>query len=78
MKVVVREAAASDLDDIFDWIAQESPATARIVVDRLLSSTEMLISFPFIGRAGRDPAKVEWGGAAPALYCRLRGRPGAG
>ena len=35
-------------------------ATARAVVDRLFSSTELLISFPFMGHVGRDPDTFEW------------------
>jgi plasmid stabilization system protein ParE len=30
------------------------------VVDRLFSSTELLISFPFMGHAGHDPDTLEW------------------
>ncbi|WP_414642733.1 type II toxin-antitoxin system RelE/ParE family toxin [Bradyrhizobium sp.] len=60
MRVVVREAAACDLDDIFDWISRDSPATARIVTERLFSTTELLISFPFRARAGRHAGTSEW------------------
>jgi len=60
MKLVFDDQALADLEDIFGWIAQDSPATAKIVVDRLFSSTELLISFPFMGHAGRDPDTFEW------------------
>lgn len=60
MKLVFDDQALADLSDIFDWIAQDSPATAKIVVDRLFSSTELLISFPYTGHAGHDPATFEW------------------
>jgi toxin ParE1/3/4 len=60
MKLVFDDQALADLDDIFRWIAQDSPATAKIVVERLFSSTELLISFPFMGHAGRDPGTFEW------------------
>jgi toxin ParE1/3/4 len=60
MKLVFDDQALADLKDIFDWIAQDSPATAKIVVERLFSSTELLISFPFMGHAGRDPLTFEW------------------
>ena len=60
MKLVFEDQALADLEDIFGWIAQDSPATAKIVVDRLFSSTELLISFPFMGHAGPVPATLEW------------------
>jgi toxin ParE1/3/4 len=60
MKLVFDDQALADLEGIFDWIAQNSPATATTVVDRLFSSTESLISFPFMGRVGRDLDTFEW------------------
>ena len=60
MKLVYDDQALADLEDIFNWIAQDSPATAKTVVDRLFSSTELLISFPFMGHTGRDPETFEW------------------
>jgi toxin ParE1/3/4 len=60
MKLVFDDQALADLEDIFSWIAQDSPATAKMVVERLFSSTELLISFPFMGHAGRDPDTLEW------------------
>jgi toxin ParE1/3/4 len=65
MKLVYDDQALADLEDIFNWIAQDSPATAKIVVDRLFSSTELLISFPFMGHVGRDLDTFEW--AVPRL-----------
>jgi plasmid stabilization system protein ParE len=55
MELVFDDLALVDLEEIFDWIAQDSPATAKIVIDRLFSSTELLISFPLMGYVGRDP-----------------------
>src|SRR4051812_38256387 len=60
MKLVFDDQAVADLENIFGWIAQDSPATARTVTDRLFSSIELLISFPLIGRVGRDPDTFEW------------------
>jgi len=58
MKLVFDDQALADLEDIFGWIAQDSPATAKIVVDRLFSSTELLISFPFMGHAVAIPIRL--------------------
>ena len=60
MKLVFDDQAIADLENIFNWISQDSPATARTVTDRLFSSIELLISFPLIGHAGRDPETFEW------------------
>jgi toxin ParE1/3/4 len=60
MKLVFDDRALADLEDIFHWIAQDSPATAKSVVDRLFSSTELLVSFPFMGHVGHDPDTFEW------------------
>src|SRR4051794_36298965 len=60
MKLVFDDQAIADLENIFNWIAQDSPTTAKTVVDRLFSSTELLISFPFMGHVGRDPSTFEW------------------
>lgn len=60
MKLVFDDQALADLENIFHWIAQDSPATAKSVVDRLFSSTELLISFPYMGHVGQDPDTFEW------------------
>jgi plasmid stabilization system protein ParE len=65
MELVWDDEALADLEDIFSWIAQESPAAAKTVVDRLFSSAELLIDFPFMGHAGREPNAFEW--AVPRL-----------
>jgi toxin ParE1/3/4 len=65
MNLVFDDQALADLEDIFDWIAEDSPATAKAVVDRLFSSAELLISFPFMGHVGHDPDTFEW--AVPRL-----------
>jgi toxin ParE1/3/4 len=60
MKLVFDDQAVADLENIFGWIAQDNPAAARSVTDRLFSSIELLISFPLIGHVGRDPDTFEW------------------
>ncbi len=60
MKLVFDGEALADIEDIFEWIAQDSPVIARSVADRLLSSAELLITFPFMGHAGGDPGTLEW------------------
>ena len=60
MKLVFDDRALADLEGIYHWIAPESSRVARRVVDRILASTELLASFPYMGRAGRDEGTREW------------------
>jgi toxin ParE1/3/4 len=60
MELVFDDQAIIDIENIFSWIAQDSPATAKIVIDRLFGSIELLISFPLIGHVGHAPDTLEW------------------
>lgn len=60
MELVFDDQTVADIEDIFNWIARESPATAKRVVERLFGSIELPVSFPFIGHAGHDPGTLEW------------------
>lgn len=60
MNVVFDERAVADLEGIYAWIAQDSPAAARTVVARVLSSIERLGVFPDLGRLGRAGGTREW------------------
>jgi toxin ParE1/3/4 len=57
MKVFIREAAASDLDDIFDWIFQDSPRAAAQIARRIHARIERL-AIPGLSHIGR-PGLVE-------------------
>jgi toxin ParE1/3/4 len=52
MKVVVREAAARDLDDIIDWISSDSPRAAAELARRILARIDWL-AIPGLSRIGR-------------------------
>ncbi|MCF8477961.1 MAG: type II toxin-antitoxin system RelE/ParE family toxin [Pseudolabrys sp.] len=60
MKLVFDEKALADLEGIYNWIAQNNPAAARAVVERLFESTEHMATFPQMGHAGRDEGTFEW------------------
>ncbi|CCD89667.1 Conserved protein of unknown function; Putative Plasmid stabilization system [Bradyrhizobium sp. ORS 285] len=60
MKLVFDDQALADIENIFRWISQDNAAAAKAVVDRLLGSIELLISFPLIGRVGRESGTFEW------------------
>jgi plasmid stabilization system protein ParE len=69
MRVIVRESAYRDLDNIHDWIAKDRPIVADRVIERIIQSTELLGHFPDIGQEGaRHPGM---GSAWIALYRRL-------
>lgn len=53
MHVRLSQTAENDLDQIHDYIAQDDPSAALLVVDRLLTTTAQLGNFPFLGRPGR-------------------------
>ncbi|QDL98498.1 type II toxin-antitoxin system RelE/ParE family toxin [Rhodopseudomonas palustris] len=60
MRLVFDDRALDDLEQIFNWIASDSPVNAKRVVGRLFSSAELLLSFPLMGRLGQDPGTLEW------------------
>ena len=49
MNLVFDDRAVADLEAIYHWIAQDSPAAAKSVVERLFGSIELLIHFPSSG-----------------------------
>jgi len=57
MKVVVREAAALDIDAIFSWIAKDNPRAAAAMVERIRLRINRL-AFPGLSHIGR-PGRVE-------------------
>ena len=60
MKLRFDDLALADLEGIHHWIAQDSPKSAKAVVDRIFASTELLGSFPYMGRAGSEEGTREW------------------
>ena len=51
MKVHWTDTAEAHLDAIHDYIAQNSPEYAKIVVDRLTRRSQQIGKFPFSGRS---------------------------
>jgi plasmid stabilization system protein ParE len=70
MRVIVRESAYRDLDNIRDWIAKDRPIVADRVIERIVQSTELLGNFRTSARreGARHPGM---GSAWIALYRRL-------
>jgi len=51
--------ALANLDEIAEFIAQDSPENARAFVAEIIEQTERLIDQPNIGRPGRVPGTRE-------------------
>jgi plasmid stabilization system protein ParE len=56
MRVIVRESAYRDLDNIHAWIAKDRPSVADRVIERIIQSTELLGHFPMLGMPARHEA----------------------
>jgi len=54
-----RPIAEADLDNIIDYIAQDSPANAKKFGKELRDKTKQLAEFPCTGRSGR-PSLPDW------------------
>lgn len=59
MKIVWSPTAISDLQSIRGYIAQDSPASARKIAQRIRESIRTLRDFPHSGRPGRIPGTRE-------------------
>ena len=57
--VTWRPIAEADLDNIIDYIAQDSPANAKKFGKELRDKTKQLAEFPCTGRSGR-PSLPAW------------------
>jgi toxin ParE1/3/4 len=61
MRLIVREEAARDLDDILDWISQDNPNAAVAVIRRIRNRFDLLLhpELAHMGRPGRDEGTRE-------------------
>ena len=73
MRFTLRPAAADDLEQIRDYIADESPAAAERVADGLLSAMQGLTEAPHRGRPGRWPNTRELIVPPYVIPYRIRG-----
>jgi toxin ParE1/3/4 len=60
MRLRLLAEAARDLRDIFDFIEQDNPETARDVARRLMKSIQLLAQNPSVGRPSKAKAIREW------------------
>ncbi|MDA0241008.1 MAG: type II toxin-antitoxin system RelE/ParE family toxin [Proteobacteria bacterium] len=60
MRLVFHEAALQDIKKIHEFIAADSPAVARTVIDRIRYSLDRLLDFPKSGRVGTESETYEF------------------
>jgi toxin ParE1/3/4 len=53
MRVCFTKLANSDLNQAYDYIAQDNPSSARVVIERIEKAIETLCHYPAIGKNGR-------------------------
>ena len=56
-QVIWSTEASQQLDEIFNYIAQDNPAAAHRVIDGILGSVQSLESFPELGRRYARPGR---------------------
>ena len=59
MKVIWTPRAASDLDEMVDYIGADSPDSALRVAGRIYDQVMQLATMPHIGRSGEVPSTRE-------------------
>ncbi|MFM9901554.1 MAG: type II toxin-antitoxin system RelE/ParE family toxin [Polaromonas sp.] len=59
MALVWTRTALKSVDEIASYIARDNPVRAASFVAELQASTERLVSFPGMGKAGRVPGTRE-------------------
>ncbi len=53
------ETAAQDLISIYEYIAQDKPATAAAIVESIVQAAEQLEKYPALGHRGRSKGARE-------------------
>ena len=59
MKIKLTKLAAQDLQSTKDYIGQDKPNAALVVMKRVVEAIENIVTFPSMGRAGRVPHTKE-------------------
>lgn len=61
MRIVLDPEAVGDLENIFSWIAKDSPRAAEAVITRIFEKIERLLApeLMYMGRRGREPGTRE-------------------
>jgi toxin ParE1/3/4 len=75
MQIKWLRKALKNLDDEAEYIAQEDPQAARLVVHRVVQAVSLLSDNPALGHPGRVPGTHELVIPKDPLYCPLSGPP---
>ena len=59
MNIKLTKLAAQDLQSTKDYIGQDKPNAALVVMKRVVEAIENIVTFPSMGRAGRVPHTKE-------------------
>ena len=59
MRLAWSEPALADLVEIRRYIAEDNPAAARRVAERIKAAVRQLATYPHLGRPGREPGTRE-------------------
>ena len=59
MRIKITELAAQDLQLTKDYISQDKPNAALVVINRVIEAIENIVTFPSMGRTGRVPHTKE-------------------
>ncbi|WP_299366767.1 type II toxin-antitoxin system RelE/ParE family toxin [uncultured Tateyamaria sp.] len=62
-KVEYTERAQADIEDIFDWVAQQDGPTAILVVDRIEETVLNVATFPQMGKVTTKQGVFLFGGS---------------
>ena len=60
MKLAWSVLALRDFEEATDYIAQDNPAAAQRIAERILAATRKLTEYPYIGHPGDDENTREW------------------
>jgi toxin ParE1/3/4 len=74
VKIRWTAVAAGDLKSVHDYLSERAPAHADAVVDRILSSIDVLEQYPQMGRLGRleETRELVVTGTPFIVFYRLR------
>ena len=60
MKLAWSALALRDFEEATEYIAQDNPLAAQQIAERILTATQKLSDYPFIGHPGDDEDTREW------------------
>lgn len=60
MKLAWSVLALRDFEEATDYIAQDNPAAAHWIAERIVAATRKLAEYPYIGHPGEDENTREW------------------